>query len=260
MTEIEFFKPDGRRYRSVLHRRDGVVIELDGGGYNKLDTGVLPHDLAHFVVEDALGLEAGLWGVIAAGGMFGHTKVIAGRRPPHAAKRAQAVVDGAGDRLSQAEMLTRAVCDLALAGADGDFDRLRAATGERWWTPTVTADDVITACRRLRETSAAWRDLPPGDALRVQWRLQQTAITSTLTASRSAGAARGPARRVRRPVPRRPRRARSLWIGSVRTGGAGTPRSVSHAASCSLELTYTIRPRPTQPCAAAHIGQCSPDV
>jgi hypothetical protein len=172
-TEIEFFKPEGNRYRSVLHRFDGVTVELDGGGYNQLDTGSLPHDLAHFVVEDSLGLEAGLWGTIAAGGLFGHTKVIAGRQPPHAAKRAQAVVDAAGDRLSQAEMLTRAVCDLALARADHDVHRLRAATGERWWAPTVTAEQVITACRRLRETSAAWRDLPPGDALRVRWRLSR---------------------------------------------------------------------------------------
>jgi hypothetical protein len=154
----------------VLHRHDGVVIELDGGGYNTLDTGTLPHDLAHFVVEDALDLEAGLWGVIAAGGMFGHTKVIAGRRPPHAAKRAQAVVDGAGDRLSQAEVLTRAVCDLALAGADGDFNRLRAAAGQRYWSEEITADAVKIACRRLRETSAAWQNLPAGGALRVHWR------------------------------------------------------------------------------------------
>ena len=48
-VEIEFFKPERRRYRSV------------------------------FVVEDGLGLEAGLWGVLAAGGVFGHAKVIAGR-------------------------------------------------------------------------------------------------------------------------------------------------------------------------------------
>jgi hypothetical protein len=133
--KIEFFKPERRRYRSVLHRRDGLVIELDGGGYNKVggEARELPHDLAHFVVEDGLGLEAGLWGVLAAGGLFGHAKVIAGRRPPHATKRAQAVVDAAGDRLSQAEMLTRFVCDLALHGADRDVRRLKTAAGERWW-------------------------------------------------------------------------------------------------------------------------------
>jgi len=172
MTEIEFFKPEGRRYRSVLHRRDGLQIELDGGGYNKVGGPAreLPHDLAHFVVEDGLKLEAGLWGVLSAGGMFGHAKVIAGRRPPHAAKRAQAVVDAAGDRLSQAEMLTRFVCDLALDGADRDVGRLKASAGERWWRPT-SADDLARTCRALRETSVRWRDLGAGEALRLAWRL-----------------------------------------------------------------------------------------
>jgi hypothetical protein len=171
-TTIEFFKPERRRYRSVLHRRDGLVVELDGGGYNKVGGPAreLPHDLAHFVVEDALELEAGLWGVLAAGGMFGHAKVIAGRRAPHAARRAQAVVDAAGDRLSQAEMLTRFVCDLALDGADRDVRRLKAAAGERWWRETP-AEQLERACRALRETSVRWRDLRPGEALTVVWRL-----------------------------------------------------------------------------------------
>ncbi len=169
---IEFFKPEGRRYRSVLHRRDGLVIELDGGGYNKVGGAgrELPHDLAHFVVEDGLGLEAGLWGVLAAGGMFGHAKVIEGRRPPHAAKRAQAVVDAAGDRLSQAEMLTRVVCDQALDGADRDVGRLRAAAGARWWRET-TAERLADTCRALRASSVRWRDLRAGEALKVRWRL-----------------------------------------------------------------------------------------
>jgi hypothetical protein len=171
-VEIEFFKPERRRYRSVLHRRDGLVIELDGGGYNKVGGPAreLPHDLAHFVVEDGLRLEAGLWGVLAAGGMFGHAKVIAGRRPPHAAKRAQAVVDAAGDRLSQAEMLTRFVCDLALAGADRDVRRLKAAAGARWWQET-TAEQLADTCRALRKTSVRWRALRAGEALKVHWRL-----------------------------------------------------------------------------------------
>ena len=171
-VEIEFFKPERRRYRSVLHRRDGLVIELDGGGYNKVGGAALelPHDLAHFVVEDGLGLEAGLWGVLAAGGMFGHAKVIAGRRPPHAAKRAQAIVDAAGDRLSQAEMLTRFVCDLALAGADRDVRRLKAAAGARWWRET-TAEQLSATCRALRETSVRWRELRAGEALKVLWLL-----------------------------------------------------------------------------------------
>src|SRR3954469_2813954 len=102
--------------------------------------------------------------------MFSHAKVIAGRRPPHAAKRAQAVVDAAGDRLSQAEMLTRFVCDLALDRADRDVRRLKAATGHRLWRET-TAEQLSDTCRALREASIRWRDLRAGEALKVLWRL-----------------------------------------------------------------------------------------
>lgn len=156
-VEIEFFKPDCRRYRSVLHRRDGLVVELDGGGYNKVGGAAreLPHDLSHFVVEDGLGLEAGLWDVLAAGGMFGHAKVIEGRRPPHAAKRAQAVVDAAGDRLSQAEMLTRSCVTWRLtepiATCGGCWPRrARAGRGRRRLNSSLAP-----AARRARRASAS---------------------------------------------------------------------------------------------------------
>src|SRR5579859_3512234 len=49
-------------------------------------------------------------------------------------------------------------------------------------------------------------------------------------------------------------------MASGTTAGDGRPSSPSHATICSDELTYTMRPSPTQACAAEHIGQCSPEV
>ena len=82
--EIDFYKGATRRYRSVLHRADGVDIELDGGSYNKIGgaAGEVPHDIAHLVVEEELGLERGVWGVLAAGGLFRGASVVAGRQRP----------------------------------------------------------------------------------------------------------------------------------------------------------------------------------
>jgi hypothetical protein len=79
-------------------------------------------------------------------------------------------VHAAGDRLSQAEMLTRFVCDLALDGADRDVRRLKAAAGARWWRET-TAEQLSETCRALREASVRWRDLRADEALKVLWRL-----------------------------------------------------------------------------------------
>jgi hypothetical protein len=62
------------------------------------------------------------------------------------------------------------VCDLALAGADRDVRRLKAAAGARWWRET-TAEQLSDTCRALREASVRWRDLRAGQALKVLWRL-----------------------------------------------------------------------------------------
>jgi hypothetical protein len=48
--------------------------------------------------------------------------------------------------------------------------RLKAASGARWWRET-TAERLSATCRALRETSVGWRDLRPGEALEVHWRL-----------------------------------------------------------------------------------------
>src|SRR3954452_4491125 len=66
-TSISLHKGSGTRYRSTLQRTDGVLIALEGGSWNRIGGSVVrvPHDLAHLVVEQELGLEFGLWGVLA---------------------------------------------------------------------------------------------------------------------------------------------------------------------------------------------------
>jgi len=168
--EIVFFKGPTRRYRSVLHRADGVEIELDGGSYNKVGgpAGEVPHDIAHLVVEDELGLERGVWGVLAAGGLFRGASVRAGRQRPHAARRGRGILEASVEALNQAEVLTRAVCDQAVTGS-ADLRALRAATGSRWWSDTAGADALATAIGRLQEAGARWAQLGPGESLRGSW-------------------------------------------------------------------------------------------
>ena len=171
-TPIEVVRDEGRRYHSLLRRRDGVTIRLLGTGQERLGgpVGVLPHDLAHLAVEDALRLAHGLWGTLAAGGMFGHATVVAGRRPPHAATRAQAVVDAAGDHLNEAEVLVRVIADLTREGLPRTADVARARAGERYAAPITCDDDVARAADALLEAAAAWRSLPVGGSLHRAWR------------------------------------------------------------------------------------------
>ena len=62
---VEFIRLDERRCLVRVARADGATLETISPA-----TGRLPHDLEHFVLEDAVGLESGLWGRIAAGAEF----------------------------------------------------------------------------------------------------------------------------------------------------------------------------------------------
>ena len=97
---IEVHAEAGTRYRLTVHRPDGAVVELLGGGWNRIGgpVGRVPHDLAHLVVESALGLERGLWGVLAAGGLVQNARVAASLAAMDARLRAEAAAWAAHDR------------------------------------------------------------------------------------------------------------------------------------------------------------------
>ncbi len=155
----------------MLHRPDGLRVELDGGSYNKVGDppAPVPHDLAHLIVEDELALTGGVWGVLVAGGLFGHAKVVAGRQAPHAARRGREIIDAAGERIMQAEVLTRAVCDVTRGELPDDVPALRKGIGNRWWTDALTAAALERCATRLRAGAAEWAALPAGATLSARW-------------------------------------------------------------------------------------------
>lgn len=168
---VQFLRGDRRFYRSLLHRADGLVVEFQGGAYNKVGgpDRELPHDLAHLIVEDELRLDRGVWGVLAAGGLFGHARVVEGRQAAHSRRRSRAVIDEAGDEIMQAEILTRLVCDVAAGVQPADLPTLRKGVGDRWWSDAVTREALDRSRERLREGAAGWARLGPGEALEATW-------------------------------------------------------------------------------------------
>ena len=173
MIPIEFHKRSRGRYHSVLQRSDGVAVRLEGGSYNRVggDVGRVPHDVAHLIVEDALGLDAGLWGTLAAGGIVQNATFASGRKPPHAERRARAITDRAGESLRQAEILVRAVADASLAG---DLRAFRVRVGDRWWVSSATPDALARACAGLEAAAERWQALAVGSSLRCHWRTTTT--------------------------------------------------------------------------------------
>jgi hypothetical protein len=155
----------------VLHRADGVSVRLEGGSYNRIsgEVGRVPHDIAHLIVEDAFGLGGGLWGTLAAGGIVQNATLEGGRKPPHAARRARAITDRAGETLRQAEILVRAVADASLEGGTRDLHAFRARVGARWWSPSITPDALDRACVKLRDAARSWDALAVGSVLALTW-------------------------------------------------------------------------------------------
>jgi hypothetical protein len=168
---IDFHKRSRGRYHSVLHRFDGVSVRLEGGSYNRIrgEVGRVPHDIAHLIVEDALGLGGGLWGTLAAGGIVQNAILAEGRKPPHAERRARAITDRAGESLRQAEILVRATADASLDGGKRDMHAFHAHVGARWWSPSITPGALERAWVDLREAAKCWDALEDGSVLRLTW-------------------------------------------------------------------------------------------
>jgi len=144
------------------------LVEFDGGSYNKVPARV-PHDIAHLIVEDELRLTQGVWGVLVAGGLFPQAHAVEGRRPPHATERARAVTKAARDRLTQAEILTGAVCHVVREDLHPRGDAMKRAVGERWWTGDLTPEALERCRTRLHAAAKAWAALPAGGTFTGRW-------------------------------------------------------------------------------------------
>ena len=87
--------------------------------------GDLPHDLYHYVIESALGIEFGFWGCVAAGASF---ETLGRKQTP----QGKAVVAAHLDELSEAEVRVNDVYFAWRRGAATPVDAELNAMLERW--------------------------------------------------------------------------------------------------------------------------------
>jgi hypothetical protein len=168
MLEITFTRTGPRAYSTSV-RRDRASFQLR----NFDRASELPHDLAHYEVERALGLRHGFWGCVAEGATFQSMTLVQGRRQPAWAERSREVLRRHRGELTEAEALVGLMLELFGAGVDGDEDALRRRLARRW-TPAhggaaIGPADVRRACQALAEAAARWRALPTGGTLAVTW-------------------------------------------------------------------------------------------
>jgi hypothetical protein len=136
-VDVAFFKIDEGRlcqWTARPRKRKPFVGSTMASGRD------LPHDLAHFVVEEAVGLECGFWGLLAKGASFAS---VAARRPTRPGRE---LIRAHRAELAHAEDVVNA--------------HLKAwRSGSR--TPVAPALDRMLA---------RWRALKMGEGLDVVWR------------------------------------------------------------------------------------------
>jgi len=119
----------------------------------------LPHDMAHFVVENELGIRGGVFGQLAGGG---HARTF---HPTD--ERAKRKLAKRGKRLAAANrgdaMLSEKVIFLAWRTWTNDLSGLTPIEG-------VSAEDIRRVCREFDAVSAIWSKLAVGESMTLVWR------------------------------------------------------------------------------------------
>ena len=181
--KVHFIRSGERRYSMRIERAGLPVLVMDPAPGFDPD---VPHDMVHFVVEAALGLKTGVFGQIAAGGDAGSFQVEAGgalsaKERQRAARRQVAKgaklikTHGRDGELSE---LAAFLFDIAWRSSTRpDSTAQRAALGEVERTrATLSVEErarIDAAKSRVFEDferlSKAWRALPVGGALVLEW-------------------------------------------------------------------------------------------
>jgi hypothetical protein len=151
-----FTRTAERRYR-VSVEGPGVVSSWmePAAGYDSR----LPHDMAHFVVENELGIAGGVFGQLAAGG-HAHTFHPTGDRQKRKLARR-------GDRISSVNrrdaLLSEKLVHLACLTWNKDASK-------REPVESVSAYDMQRVCNEFDTVSSVWSKLAVGESMTLTWK------------------------------------------------------------------------------------------
>ena len=158
---------DRGRYETTVVRHDGVRFAVRGPDC----TFALPHDIAHYVVEKALGLDHGFWGRVAAGAVFPSMSYVEGRRKPKAAERSKSALKAHPDAFADAEVLVRIFSEAIRAGYALAAPVLIRRLKDRRMASrrAVSAEEIAVVFARYMDLRGRWADLPVGGSIELKW-------------------------------------------------------------------------------------------
>jgi hypothetical protein len=153
---VSFTRTAQRRYR-VSVEGPGVVPSYmePAPGYDSR----LPHDMAHFVVENELGIAGGVFGQLANGGHANTFRPITALSKRKVALRGKRMATLNRDDAVRSEKVVGIALLVWTNGLTGSIP-MEAAT----------VDDITRVCREFDAVSAVWSQLRVGESMTLVWR------------------------------------------------------------------------------------------
>lgn len=179
--EVRFKRTGERRYAITIFRESHPTIEMNPApGYDP----IMPHDLAHLIVERELGLRRGVFGQIAAGGNAGtfHVLPVAGENKRGTARlrrkvtrrgetllregREDAALSERAVHLCQNEWLSRLTVSNPRKLVANPSSQSKLLSAE----DTLLTDEALNrVCASLDWASEQWKALQVGESFSVLW-------------------------------------------------------------------------------------------
>lgn len=158
--KVTFTKMDSKRYSVAITRTHGpALVPRQAPGYDAH----LPHDLAHFLVEEQFGIRLGVFGQLAAGGE-GVFQPDSGDRSGRSRRTAHRIAELGRADMTRSERLV-AMCQPLWEARAGRVPGRPAIIDMTLATPF----DVDRVIHRFDDVSAQWVALAAGESITLDW-------------------------------------------------------------------------------------------
>lgn len=155
---VTFTRTAERRYRVSVHGPGIVPSYMEPApGYDVR----LPHDMAHFVVENELGVTGGVFGQLAEGGHANTFRPMGERPRTRVVKR--------GSRLARSNRDDAMLSEKVVGIASRVWNNGVPAPIPEAGIGGVRADDLRRICREFDAVSILWSGLEIGESMTLTW-------------------------------------------------------------------------------------------
>jgi hypothetical protein len=150
--KVTFTKTGDRRYSVSVERPGGERTTMDPApGFDPR----LPHDAAHFLVENELGIEGGIFGQIALGGIM---------RPDQGDARVQRKAKKKRTAIFKANEEDALFSEHAVWAAQSRWESQPIVPETK-----IPASDLQRVIARFDDFAAKWSALPVGGSITLEW-------------------------------------------------------------------------------------------